>query len=267
MNDRKRFTARTSRDALSLVRQAFGDDAVVLSTKPCAEGVEVLAMAPEGMPRSRRMSSRAARRRPARAAADAAERAGSRLAPGRQCSRDADASLAPSACAALEPSPATPVEDDVTQPVDEHAVVPGLRARAHAQAPPGRDQRGRALAGRAADRCRPSAAPHRHAQRPACCPPRRQPCAPASRASAPWRRPTPQRAAAALRADAPRAHAGAAHAPCRATAAPATQRRCPRPTGAAMRTARCRATPAPTTRRAGRRRAGRGRQRAATRTT
>jgi flagellar biosynthesis protein FlhF len=41
----KRFTARTSRDALTLVRQAFGEDAVVLSTKPCAEGVEVLAMA------------------------------------------------------------------------------------------------------------------------------------------------------------------------------------------------------------------------------
>ncbi|CAN5391242.1 hypothetical protein BH09PSE5_BH09PSE5_49130 [soil metagenome] len=42
----KRFTARTSRDALTLVRQALGDDAVVLSTKPCAEGVEVVAMAP-----------------------------------------------------------------------------------------------------------------------------------------------------------------------------------------------------------------------------
>ena len=45
----RRFTARTSRDALRLVRQAFGDDAVVLSTSPCADGVEVLAMAPEGM--------------------------------------------------------------------------------------------------------------------------------------------------------------------------------------------------------------------------
>jgi flagellar biosynthesis protein FlhF len=45
----KRFTARTSRDALSLVRQALGDDAVVLSTKPSVDGVEVLAMAPEGM--------------------------------------------------------------------------------------------------------------------------------------------------------------------------------------------------------------------------
>jgi flagellar biosynthesis protein FlhF len=45
----KRFTARTSRDALALVRQAFGDDAVVMSTRPCAEGVEVLAMAPESI--------------------------------------------------------------------------------------------------------------------------------------------------------------------------------------------------------------------------
>jgi flagellar biosynthesis protein FlhF len=45
----KRFTARTSRDALALVRQAFGDDAVVMSTRPCAEGIEVLAMAPESV--------------------------------------------------------------------------------------------------------------------------------------------------------------------------------------------------------------------------
>ncbi len=45
----KRFTARTSREAMALVRQAFGDDAVVLSNKPCREGVEVLAMPPEAM--------------------------------------------------------------------------------------------------------------------------------------------------------------------------------------------------------------------------
>jgi flagellar biosynthesis protein FlhF len=42
----KRFIARTAREALTQVRQALGEDAVVLSTKPCAEGVEVLAMAP-----------------------------------------------------------------------------------------------------------------------------------------------------------------------------------------------------------------------------
>jgi flagellar biosynthesis protein FlhF len=45
----KRFAARTSREALTLVRQALGDDAVVLSTKPSPDGVEVLAMAPEGL--------------------------------------------------------------------------------------------------------------------------------------------------------------------------------------------------------------------------
>jgi flagellar biosynthesis protein FlhF len=45
----KRFTAKTPREALALVRQAFGADAVVLSTRPSAEGVEVLAMAPESL--------------------------------------------------------------------------------------------------------------------------------------------------------------------------------------------------------------------------
>jgi len=57
----KRFTARTSREAMALVRQAFGDDAVVLSNKPCAEGVEVLAMAPEGMSQIERVAATAPR--------------------------------------------------------------------------------------------------------------------------------------------------------------------------------------------------------------
>ncbi|KQV83069.1 flagellar biosynthesis protein FlhF [Rhizobacter sp. Root1221] len=67
----KRFTARTSRDALTLVRQAFGDDAVVLSTKPCPEGVEVLAMAPESVQQIERLSasSMSGAHAPARAAA------------------------------------------------------------------------------------------------------------------------------------------------------------------------------------------------------
>jgi len=55
----KRFTGRTSRDALNLVKQAFGDDAVVLSTKPCAEGVEVLAMAPDGLQQIERAAAQA----------------------------------------------------------------------------------------------------------------------------------------------------------------------------------------------------------------
>ena len=56
----RRFTARTSRDALVLVRQALGEDAVVLSTKPSVDGVEVLAMAPEGMKQIEKMASKPA---------------------------------------------------------------------------------------------------------------------------------------------------------------------------------------------------------------
>jgi flagellar biosynthesis protein FlhF len=90
----KRFTAKTSRDALSLVRQALGADAVVLSTKPCAEGVEVLAMAPEGMAQIEKLSSTA----PKVSAAPA-------LPAVRRNGRDAQRA---------EPTlPITPVEDDV----------------------------------------------------------------------------------------------------------------------------------------------------------
>ncbi|MEY2654137.1 MAG: hypothetical protein RLZZ524_1165 [Pseudomonadota bacterium] len=45
----KRFVGRNSREAMQKVRQAFGDNAVVLSTKPCTEGVEILAMPPESV--------------------------------------------------------------------------------------------------------------------------------------------------------------------------------------------------------------------------
>ena len=60
----KRFTARTSRDALGLVKQAFGQEAVVLSTRPCAEGVEVLAMAPDGVAAFEAASAPAGQRLP-----------------------------------------------------------------------------------------------------------------------------------------------------------------------------------------------------------
>ena len=68
----RRFTARTSREALALLRQALGDDAVVLSTKPCRDGVEVLAMAPEGMQQIARMNSAEAESESAAAPAPAA---------------------------------------------------------------------------------------------------------------------------------------------------------------------------------------------------
>ena len=77
----KRFTARTTRDALALVRQAFGEDAVVMSTRPCADGVEVLAMAPESMLQIERVGASAElvqapapAAAPARAAAPAVDR-------------------------------------------------------------------------------------------------------------------------------------------------------------------------------------------------
>jgi flagellar biosynthesis protein FlhF len=47
----RRFSARTSREAFALVRQSFGEDAVVLSTRPSADGVEVLAMPGDSVPR------------------------------------------------------------------------------------------------------------------------------------------------------------------------------------------------------------------------
>ena len=59
----KRFTARTAREALALVRQALGEDAVVLSTRPSAEGVEVLALAPDGLARIEQAADQAERAR------------------------------------------------------------------------------------------------------------------------------------------------------------------------------------------------------------
>ncbi len=97
----KRFTARTSRDALNLVRQAFGEEAVVLSTKPCDDGVEVMAMAPESVANIERVS--AAGQEPARPAAArsnrlplterAAVRASERIEPMRQNSTPVEADV------------------------------------------------------------------------------------------------------------------------------------------------------------------------------
>ena len=99
----KRFTARTSRDALSLVRQALGDDAVVLSTKPSAGGVEVLAMAPEGMRQVERLAAEATPTKAAQAPVETRPAA----APGGLLKR-------PSSDVRIEPElETTPVEADV----------------------------------------------------------------------------------------------------------------------------------------------------------
>jgi flagellar biosynthesis protein FlhF len=77
----KRFAARTSREALALVRKALGDDAVVLSTRPAQEGVEVLAMAPEAIARIEQASDMAASPRAPQAAPAARERLEPRMDP------------------------------------------------------------------------------------------------------------------------------------------------------------------------------------------
>ncbi len=45
----RRFLAKTPREALALVRQALGSNAVVMHTKPAPDGVEMLAMCPDSV--------------------------------------------------------------------------------------------------------------------------------------------------------------------------------------------------------------------------
>ena len=49
MNVRK-FSASTSRQALQLVRQGLGPDALILSNRAIEGGVEILAVAPDDLP-------------------------------------------------------------------------------------------------------------------------------------------------------------------------------------------------------------------------
>jgi flagellar biosynthesis protein FlhF len=60
----KRFFGRNSREAMQKVRLAFGDNAVVLSTKPCSDGIEVLAMPPESVEAIERFDEQAPQRPP-----------------------------------------------------------------------------------------------------------------------------------------------------------------------------------------------------------
>src|SRR5436190_5573284 len=125
----KRFTARNSREALRLVREALGDDAIVLSTKPAATGVEVMAMAPDSLGRLEAIAAEqapaastaeAATARAAELSATSAEQDADRLSMStlsfqdyvrkrmlkrRQASRDAAQGAAPTAPAASAPAP------------------------------------------------------------------------------------------------------------------------------------------------------------------
>ena len=45
----ERFVAATAAEALKMVRQALGDEAMVISTKQTAEGVEIMAITPDAL--------------------------------------------------------------------------------------------------------------------------------------------------------------------------------------------------------------------------
>jgi hypothetical protein len=100
---------------LALVRQAFGDDAVVLSTRPAPKAWRCWRWRPESVQQLERVSAAG----PHAAAPGAPP--GSR-APARNGARPAHHRAS--------------VDRGRRAAGDEHAVVPGLRARAHAQAPP-----------------------------------------------------------------------------------------------------------------------------------
>ncbi|HSV70524.1 MAG TPA: flagellar biosynthesis protein FlhF [Methylibium sp.] len=89
----QRYTAKTSRDAMVKVRQALGADAVVLSTKPCAEGIEILAMAPGALAEMEREAERSPQAKP----------------------RTTARATAPAARPVPPPAPAADVADDVEQ--------------------------------------------------------------------------------------------------------------------------------------------------------
>jgi flagellar biosynthesis protein FlhF len=106
----KRFVGRNSREAMQKVRQAFGDNAVVLSTKPCTEGVEILAMPPESVEQIERFGEGVAAgvTRPAPLAPRASAPAPS-SSQARSSLRDRAAQQVPQA------RPEQPVQDDVGQ--------------------------------------------------------------------------------------------------------------------------------------------------------
>jgi flagellar biosynthesis protein FlhF len=109
----KRFFGRNSREAMQKVRQTFGDNAVILSTKPSSDGVEVVAMPSESIDALDRHDTPAA---PAAPAAAPQAAAAPRPAPRSMVAPAAPKAPAPAraapAPAAAEPSP-TPVQEDV----------------------------------------------------------------------------------------------------------------------------------------------------------
>jgi flagellar biosynthesis protein FlhF len=104
----KRFTGRTSREAMQKVKLAFGDEAVVLSTKPAPEGgVEIMAMGADGMAAIERLPQKHREEEAAAAAASPKKSLGGKLS----AQVEPAAGKAPGAMASL----ASSVQDDVRQ--------------------------------------------------------------------------------------------------------------------------------------------------------
>jgi flagellar biosynthesis protein FlhF len=100
----KRFVGRNSREAMQKVRQAFGDNAVVLSTKPCSAGIEVLAMPPESVEAIERFGE---------AAMSSSAPSAAPLAPPTPQPRQAATSLRSRAAEQVSAPADVPVQDDI----------------------------------------------------------------------------------------------------------------------------------------------------------
>ncbi|MFD1690775.1 hypothetical protein ACFSHR_02045 [Azotobacter chroococcum] len=61
----RRFVAASSREAMRQVREFLGEDALILSNRPVAEGVEILALAEEEQQAVQAAAAPAAPARPA----------------------------------------------------------------------------------------------------------------------------------------------------------------------------------------------------------
>ena len=103
----KRFFGRNSREAMQKVRQTFGDNAVILSTKPSSDGVEVVAMPSESIDALERHDAS-----PAAAPPPAPQPAPQKPAP-RSLAAPPAARAAPVPVPAAPEPATTPVQDDV----------------------------------------------------------------------------------------------------------------------------------------------------------
>ncbi|MDM0042988.1 flagellar biosynthesis protein FlhF [Variovorax dokdonensis] len=114
----RRFFAATSREALRLVREALGDEAIVLSNRASAQGVEIVAMVEGEVAQAVAVAERAAE--PAASVAPIAPAASAPVAPAMQAAPQA----APAAPIALQPAarPAAPVAESPSAAVP--AVAP-----------------------------------------------------------------------------------------------------------------------------------------------